>query len=97
MFAVIFICGNLFLRIAGKTVKIRTHKNFMPHIKWGNPPVHVISHFNLITLNDRCGDLPHVTSAIWGPSLPQGCHYEPGARDFPRLQREWPPATFIGK
>ena len=23
--------GNLFLRIAGKTVKIRTRKNFVPH------------------------------------------------------------------
>ena len=34
MFAVIFICGNLFLRIAGKTAKIakiRTRKNFVPH------------------------------------------------------------------
>ena len=33
-FAVIFICGNLFLRIAGKTArkgKIRTHKNFVTH------------------------------------------------------------------
>ena len=31
MFAVIFICGNLFLRIAGKTAKIakiRSRKNF---------------------------------------------------------------------
>ena len=27
----------------------------------------------------------------------QGCHLEPGARDFPWLLREWPPATFIGK
>ena len=25
------ICGNLFFRIAGKTVKIRTGKNFVPH------------------------------------------------------------------
>ena len=34
MSAVIFICGNLFLRIAGKTAKIakiRTLKNFVPH------------------------------------------------------------------
>ena len=31
MFAVIFICGNLFLRIAGKIAKIRTRKNFVPH------------------------------------------------------------------
>jgi len=31
MFAVIFICGNLFLRIAGKIAKIRTRKNFAPH------------------------------------------------------------------
>ena len=31
MFAVIFICGNLFLRIAGKIAKIRTCKNFVPH------------------------------------------------------------------
>ena len=37
MFAVIFICGNLFLRIAGKTAKIakirivRTRKNFASH------------------------------------------------------------------
>ena len=33
-FAVIFICGNLFLRIAGKNAKnakIRTHKNFVTH------------------------------------------------------------------
>ena len=26
----------------------------------------------------------------------QGCHQEPRAADFPRLLREWPPATFIG-
>ena len=31
MFAVIFICGNLFLRIAGKIAKIRARKNFVPH------------------------------------------------------------------
>ena len=31
MFAVIFIGGNLFLRIAGKIAKIRTRKNFVPH------------------------------------------------------------------
>ena len=34
MFAIIFICGNLFLRIAGeiaKIAKIRTRKNFVPH------------------------------------------------------------------
>ena len=34
MFAVIFIAGNLFLRIAGKIAKIakiRTRKNFVPH------------------------------------------------------------------
>ena len=33
MFAVIFICGNLFLRIAGKTAKIGTRKKFVPHGK----------------------------------------------------------------
>ena len=36
MFAVIFICGDLFLRIAGKIAKIakiRTRKNFLPHGK----------------------------------------------------------------
>ena len=40
MFAVIFICGNLFLRIAGKTAKnakIRTRKNFVPHGKYVPP------------------------------------------------------------
>ena len=26
----------------------------------------------------------------------QGCHYEPGAGDFPKLPWEWAPATFIG-
>ena len=31
MFAVIFICGILFLRIPGKIAKIRTRKNFAPH------------------------------------------------------------------
>ena len=31
MFAVIFICGNLFLQIAGKIANIRTCKNFLPH------------------------------------------------------------------
>ena len=34
MFAVIFFCGNLFLQIARKIVKIakiRTRKNFVPH------------------------------------------------------------------
>ena len=36
MFAVIFICGNVFVRIAGKIAKIakiRTRKNFVPHGK----------------------------------------------------------------
>ena len=28
---VIFICGNLLLRIAGKIAKIITRKNFVPH------------------------------------------------------------------
>ena len=31
MFAVIFIWGNLYLRIAGKIAKIRTRKIFVPH------------------------------------------------------------------
>ena len=31
MFAVIFICENLFLSIAGKIAKIRTRRNFVPH------------------------------------------------------------------
>ena len=32
MFAVVFICGNLFLRIAGKIAKIRTRKSFVPRV-----------------------------------------------------------------
>ena len=28
---VIFICGNLFLRIAEETAKLRTRKNFVPY------------------------------------------------------------------
>ena len=36
MFAVIFICGNLFLRVTGKIAKIRTRKNFVPHDKMGS-------------------------------------------------------------
>ena len=43
MFAVIFICGNLFLRIAGKIAKItkfRTRKNFVPQ---GNYSVFALS------------------------------------------------------
>ena len=31
MFAVIFICRNLFLQIAGKIANIRTRKNFVPY------------------------------------------------------------------
>ena len=31
MFAVIFICRKLFLRIAGKITKIRKCKNFVPN------------------------------------------------------------------
>ena len=31
MFAVIFICGNLYLRMARLIAKIRTRKNFVPH------------------------------------------------------------------
>ena len=34
MFAIVFICGNLFLRIAGKIAKIRTRKNFVRHGKY---------------------------------------------------------------
>ena len=29
---IIFSCGNLFLRIAGKIAKIRTRKNFVRHV-----------------------------------------------------------------
>ena len=37
----------------------------------GNPPVHIISHFNAITVtSDRLGDPPHVTTPIWGPPPP---------------------------
>ena len=44
-----------------------------------------------------------VRAMIFSPSqrriegVTQGCHQEPGAKDFPRLLREWPLATFIGK
>jgi len=31
MLAVIFMCGNLFLQIAGKSAKIRTRNIFVPH------------------------------------------------------------------
>ena len=31
IFAVMFICENVFLRIAGKIAKIKTRKNFVPH------------------------------------------------------------------
>ena len=31
--------------------------------RWGNPPVHTISHFNVIRWNNP----PHVTSPTWGP------------------------------
>ena len=31
MFAVIFVCWNLFLQNTGKTAKIGTCKNFVPH------------------------------------------------------------------
>ena len=36
-FAVIFICGNLFLQIAGKTAKItkiKTHETLVPHSRF---------------------------------------------------------------
>ena len=36
MFAVIFICENLFLPIAGKIAKLRTRKNFVPHSIYRN-------------------------------------------------------------
>ena len=35
-------------------------------LRWGNLPVDIISHFNLIIW----GDPPHVTSPIWGSSPP---------------------------
>ena len=37
-------------------------------LRWGNPPVHIIFHFNL--LHDRWGDPPHATSPIRGPPPP---------------------------
>ena len=46
MFAVIFICGDLFLRIAGKSAKIakiRTRKNFVPHGRLSNYIVSLVS------------------------------------------------------
>ena len=37
---------------------------------WGNPPVHIISHFNLITFTRYVGWAAiHVTSPIWGPPV----------------------------
>ena len=42
---VIFICGNLFLRIAGikgKNAKIRTHKNFLPHGGYIHTYIHTL-------------------------------------------------------
>ena len=40
IFAVTFICENLFLRIAGKIAKIRTRKNFVLH---GKPYVTLVT------------------------------------------------------
>ena len=37
---------------------------------WGNPPVHIISHLNVITFTVRWSYPPHVTSPTWGPPLP---------------------------
>ena len=35
---------------------------------WGNPPVHIISHFNLVTFTRYVGwTAKHVTPPIWGP------------------------------
>ena len=36
-----------------------------------------------------------ISGYVW--TRPQGCHYEAGAGDLPRLLRMQPPATFIGK
>ena len=49
-------------------------------LRWGNPPVHIISPFNLITFtwySDRWSNTPHVTSPIWGP--PPLCKQYPWA------------------
>ena len=40
-------------------------------LRWGNPPVHIISLLICSCLNNRWGDPPHVTSPIWG--LPTPC------------------------
>ena len=37
MFAVNFVCGNLFLQIAGKIAKIRTRKTLMQHGRYLPP------------------------------------------------------------
>ena len=46
MFAVTFICGNLFLRIAGKISKIRIRKNFVPHGKTQSVDVLRLHNYN---------------------------------------------------
>ena len=62
MFAVIFICGNLCLQIAGKIAKIRTRKKSCRT---------VLFHFNFFTHSMQCGDGSNLWSGGMGKGRPR--------------------------
>ena len=50
------------------------------------------------TLTTFAPDITYNVTWFHGVTLlEQGCHQELGARDFPRLLREWPPGYFYWK
>ena len=67
-------CDNTSYNIKGLfTWRCRTRGRWGNLLRWGNPPVHKMSHFKIkiwSRLHDRWGDPPHVTSPTWGPPPP---------------------------
>ena len=76
-------CMIFFFQVFSQWFKACLHGGVGPQVRevtclrWGNPPDHIISHFNLITFTWWVGDPPHVTSPIWGP--PPLCKQYPWA------------------
>ena len=84
MFVVIFICRNLFFRIAGKTAKIRTRKNVVPHGINKNEPC-IVKGWQY---TPKC-EFPVTCSVSMRPGAQKATFRLVEMRDFKYLLCEW--------
>ena len=84
MFVVIFICRNLFFRIAGKTAKIRTRKNVVPHGINKNEPC-IVKGWQY---TPKC-EFPVTCSVPMRPGAQEATFRLVEMRDFKYLLCEW--------